>query len=167
MSDHEDGPPNEPSSVPPLPTMPAPPSDTEPPPDLITALANDILAEFKKLRDEQALRDANLELRLGALETKLDLIERTADTARAASRVAAQASERARVATDGVAFILKEQTNEGLAEIDRKVEKLGRGVDAVTALHEEQIESLFEQHTDHAALPTDSVQGIYLNGSNR
>jgi hypothetical protein len=131
----------------------------------MVAVANDIMAEFKKLRDEQARRDANLELRLGAMETKLDLIERTADTARAASRVAAQASERSRVATDGVAFILQEQTNAGLAEIDRKVDRLRREIVSVVGFQGEQIESLFEQDHDHAALPADKAHGIYRNGN--
>lgn len=147
--------------------MPAPPSDTErPPPDGIMAAIADLMREVQTSRREVLEAVADLRMVVGALETKVELVEKTGDAARAAARVAAHEAERSRKSTDAVAFMLDDKIGGGLSEIDRKLDESIHRLTTVISYNAMQIQTLFEQAADHAALPADEAHGRrYRNGN--
>jgi outer membrane murein-binding lipoprotein Lpp len=165
LNDHEDGRPNEPSSMPPIPAPSPLPTDLVPETERKTdpAPADPVM----RLLSEIASKVDSLSLDVKAVNRKVSnlAIEVNATKNQAAAATSeARAAHAATVVTNdmvnGIARILEEQTNAGLAELDRKLEKTLDRLTSTNIFHDYQIDHLMRWSQAHEGKQADDAHGI-------
>jgi hypothetical protein len=160
--------------MPPIPKAPRLPDDQHPetlmaPADPVMQLLNELVSKV----DAIGLDMKAVHRRVANLASEVNAAKNQAAAGTSEARAAHAATVVTNDMVNGIARILEEQTNAGLAELDRKQENGFHQLKTVleVSLEEnhttvEMVQSAIEMIQDHAALPADEAHGRrYTNGN--
>lgn len=165
--DHEDPPPLSTTDLmpPPLPTDLVPETErrTDPAPaDPVMRLLSEIASKV----DALALDVSAIHRKIANLAVEVNATKNQAAAATSEARAARDAAVVTNDTASAIAKMLKEETNGALYDLDKKLDESIHKLTTVVGYNAMQIQTLFEQAADHAALPADEAHGRrYRNGN--